>query len=74
MANLYFLIIMFMQMIDKISISAGQPVMAMPLLFVVALSMIKDAYEDYKRHKADKNENLALAEVYDSKLGKFTQR
>ena len=74
MANLYFLIIMFMQMIDKISISAGQPVMAMPLLFVVALSMIKDAYEDYKRHKADKNENLAFAEVYDSRLGKFTQR
>jgi len=35
--------------------------MAMPLLFVVALSMIKDAYEDYKRHKADKGENLARA-------------
>ena len=74
MANLYFLVIMFMQMIDKISISAGKPVMAMPLLFVVALSMIKDAYEDYKRHKADKGENLARTEVYDKEMCKFVQR
>eukprot|EP00354_Favella_ehrenbergii_P008623 CAMPEP_0170475420 /NCGR_PEP_ID=MMETSP0123-20130129/17071_1 /TAXON_ID=182087 /ORGANISM="Favella ehrenbergii, Strain Fehren 1" /LENGTH=66 /DNA_ID=CAMNT_0010745913 /DNA_START=306 /DNA_END=506 /DNA_ORIENTATION=- len=65
MANLYFLVIMFMQMIDKISISGGQPVMAMPLIFVVSLSMIKDAYEDYKRHRADKAENKASAFVYD---------
>ena len=65
MANLYFLVIMFMQMIEKISISAGKPVMAMPLAFVVVLSMIKDAYEDFKRHRADKSENEAIAEVYD---------
>lgn len=50
LANLYFLIIMFMQMITVISISNGQPAMAPPLIFVVVLSMIKDAYEDYKRH------------------------
>ena len=48
--------------------------MAMPLLFVVALSMIKDAYEDYKRHKADKGENLARTEVYDKEMCKFVQR
>ena len=67
MANLYFLVIMFMQMIEKISISAGQPVMAMPLIFVVSLSMIKDAYEDFKRHRSDKSENEAIAEVYNHK-------
>ena len=36
-----------------------------PLVFVVVLSMIKDAYEDYKRHREDYNENCALTEIYD---------
>ena len=49
-ANLYFFVIMLMQTIDIISISNGQPAMLPPLAFVVILSMIKDAYEDYKRH------------------------
>lgn len=56
---MYFLVIMFMQMIDKISISNGSPAMAPPLAFVVFLSMIKDAYEDYKRNKEDSFENNA---------------
>ena len=74
MANLYFLVIMFMQMIDKISISAGEPVMAMPLIFVVVLSMVKDAYEDFKRHRADKNENEAVALVYNHETKEFEKR
>ena len=44
-------------MIDKISISNGQPAMLAPLAFVIILSMIKDGFEDYKRHKEDKAEN-----------------
>ena len=63
-ANLYFLVIMGMQMITVISISNGQPAMAPPLVFVVVLSMIKDAYEDYKRHKEDHSENNAMTERY----------
>jgi hypothetical protein len=53
MANCYFLLITFMQCIRRISITNGKPVMAMPLCFVVVVSMIKDAYEDYKRHISD---------------------
>ena len=59
MANLYFFVIMLMQMVEVISISNGSPAMAPPLMFVVCLSMIKDAYEDYKRHKEDHSENRA---------------
>lgn len=55
---------MFMQMIPHISISNGQPAMAPPLAFVVFLSMIKDAYEDYKRHREDDGENNAETEVF----------
>ena len=71
MANLYFLVIMFMQMIKIISISNGQPAMAAPLIFVVTLSMIKDGYEDYKRHKEDKDENCAETEVYNRETKTF---
>jgi hypothetical protein len=39
-----------MQMIKDISISAGQPVMLLPLSFVIIVSMIKDIFEDWKRH------------------------
>ena len=74
MANLYFLVIMFMQMIDQISISDGKPVMALPLIFVVSLSMIKDAYEDFKRHKADRAENRATTEVFNSETKQFEKR
>lgn len=30
----------------------------MPLSFVVSVSLIKDAYEDFKRHMSDRRENL----------------
>jgi len=48
--NIYFLIICFMQIIPSISISDGKPAMVLPLTAVVIVSMIKDAFEDYKRH------------------------
>lgn len=41
--------------------------MALPLTFVVALSMIKDAYEDYKRHQSDAKENNMVTLVFDKK-------
>jgi len=58
-----------MQMIPAISISAGKPVMLMPLAFVILVSMVKDIFEDYKRHKSDKLENFKLVEVFDDITG-----
>ena len=56
-ANLYFLLIAYMQTIKSISISGGKSVMALPLSVIVLISMIKDAYEDYQRHCSDAEEN-----------------
>ena len=56
-ANVYFLIITYLQTIKAISISDGKPIMALPLTFVVIVSMCKDAFEDYKRHVNDATEN-----------------
>jgi len=39
--------------------------MAIPLFFVVLASMVKDAFEDIKRHNSDKEENQSKTDVYD---------
>lgn len=52
-----------MQTFAVISISNGKSAMAMPLVIIVLLSMIKDAYEDYKRHQSDAKENDATTLV-----------
>jgi phospholipid-transporting ATPase len=63
-SNIYFLVIMCMQMIKVISISDGKPAMLPPMVFVIVTSMLKDGYEDYKRHRDDRAENEELTEVY----------
>lgn len=55
-----------MQMIPKISITNGTPVMLFPLAAVIGVSMIKDIFEDHKRHNSDKTENFKQALVYDN--------
>jgi phospholipid-transporting ATPase len=47
LANAYFLMMAFLEMVPAISDSSGIPVLLMPLGFVVVVSMIKDAFEDY---------------------------
>ena len=69
MANVFYLIIMFLQMIDLISITGGKPVMLYPLTFVVAVSMIKDISEDFKRHKSDQKENYRKIHVLNAETG-----
>lgn len=48
--------------------------MAFPLGLIVFISMLKDAYEDYKRHKADKSENLKTCKVYDGAHKTWTNK
>ena len=62
--NIYFLVISIMQTIELISISNGKSAMAFPLVLVVAISMLKDGYEDYKRHVNDRNENDSMVDTY----------
>ncbi len=71
MANVYFLFIMVLQIVPPISITGGQPAILLPLMFVVAVSAIKDLFEDIKRHRADAQENHRKALVLDTKTGEF---
>jgi len=70
-SNIYFLLITVMQMIDLISISGGKPAMAVPLTCVVLVSMVKDAFEDYKRHAADAKENDSCTMVFNAQTKEF---
>ena len=58
-------------MIPLITITNGTPVMLYPLSFVVAVSMIKDISEDYKRYKSDKKENYRTVRVLNTETGEF---
>lgn len=69
LANIYFLLIAILQVIPDISNTGGQPLQLVPLCFILAVSMIKDAFEDYKRHKADYEENNKNTLIY--KNGNF---
>ena len=48
--------------------------MALPLTIIVFVSMLKDAYEDFKRHKADNLENHKKCLVYDSISKKYVSK
>jgi len=72
-ANVYFMLITILQTIKVVSISGGEPTMLPPLLLVMCVSMIKDAYEDYARHTEDANENNALCTKFNKDTNKFEQ-
>lgn len=61
-------------MIDGISISDGKPAMLPPMIFVIVTSMLKDGYEDYKRHRDDRQENEENTEVFNQVTGQFENR
>ena len=47
MANVYFLILGLLELIKPISDAGGEPVMLVPLSFIILVSMMKDIVEDY---------------------------
>lgn len=72
-ANVYFLILSMLQMIPGVSITDNIPTMLPPLTFILLLSMAKDVYEDYKRYKSDREENLSDSMVFDKESNCFRE-
>lgn len=63
LANLYFLLTAIVQCIPQIS--PLDPFTAVgPLLLVLFIALLKEAYEDYKRRRNDKTINSSLAVVF----------
>eukprot|EP00002_Diphylleia_rotans_P038240 TRINITY_DN867_c0_g1_i12.p1 TRINITY_DN867_c0_g1~~TRINITY_DN867_c0_g1_i12.p1 ORF type:complete len:1187 (+),score=232.09 TRINITY_DN867_c0_g1_i12:63-3623(+) len=61
-ANIYFLVIASLQQIPGVS-PTGKYTTAGPLFLVMSVTCIKEAYEDYKRHRSDNEVNNRLVEV-----------
>jgi phospholipid-transporting ATPase len=57
LSNVYFLILIILQCIKKISTSNGIPTILPSLMIIISISAFKDFLEDYKRWKSDKAEN-----------------
>ncbi|XP_027336782.1 phospholipid-transporting ATPase 1-like [Abrus precatorius] len=55
-AYLYFLAIAALNQLPPLAVF-GRTVSLFPLLLVLCVTAIKDAYEDWRRHRADRNEN-----------------
>ena len=62
LANFYFLSVSILQMIPGLS-TTGNYTTIVPLTFFVAISMAKEGYDDLRRYKLDKAENLKEAFV-----------
>ncbi|GAB4836197.1 Alanine--tRNA ligase [Ancistrocladus abbreviatus] len=55
-AYIYFLIIAILNQIPQLAVF-GRGASILPLAFVLLVSAVKDGYEDWRRHKADRVEN-----------------
>lgn len=62
LANFYFLCVGIPQTIPGLS-TTGSYTTILPLLFFVALTIFKEGYDDYKRHKLDQLENANITTV-----------
>ncbi|KAK8953038.1 Phospholipid-transporting ATPase 1 [Platanthera guangdongensis] len=63
LAYLYFLAIAGLNQLPPLAVF-GRTVSLFPLLFVLCVTAIKDGYEDWRRHRSDRNENNRVAHVY----------
>ncbi|XP_068659083.1 phospholipid-transporting ATPase 1-like isoform X1 [Aristolochia californica] len=61
-AYIYFLIIAILNQLPQLAVF-GRAASILPLAFVLSVTAIKDAYEDWRRHKSDRIENSRLASV-----------
>ncbi|GKU91466.1 hypothetical protein SLEP1_g5336 [Rubroshorea leprosula] len=70
-AYIYFLVIAVLNQLPQLAVF-GRGASILPLAFVLLVTAIKDAYEDYRRHRSDKIENNRLAFVLVN--GQFEQK
>ncbi|XP_068668608.1 phospholipid-transporting ATPase 1-like [Aristolochia californica] len=70
-AYLYFLAIAALNQLPPLAVF-GRTVSLFPLLFVLFVTAIKDGYEDWRRHRSDRNENNREALVFQS--GQFQRK
>ncbi|XP_039128740.1 phospholipid-transporting ATPase 1 [Dioscorea cayenensis subsp. rotundata] len=64
-AYLYFLAIAILNQLPQLAVF-GRGASILPLAFVLLVTAVKDAYEDFRRHRSDRIENSRLALALDN--------
>ncbi|RWW64648.1 hypothetical protein BHE74_00028103 [Ensete ventricosum] len=70
LAYVYFLVIAVLNQLPPLAVF-GRGASVLPLAFVLLVTAVKDAYEDWRRHLADRIENNRAASVLDLGTGRF---
>ena len=65
LANVYFLIMLILQLIPVVSISGGIPFYLPAIMVILTITGTLDAISDIKRHKSDNEENNEITHIYD---------
>jgi phospholipid-transporting ATPase len=65
LAYVYFLVIAVLNQLPQLAVF-GRGASVMPLAIVLTVTAVKDAYEDWRRHRSDRAENGRLAAVLSS--------
>ena len=63
-ANIFFLFIALLNFVPEVE-AFGKEIGYVPLLFVLAVTAVKDIFEDYRRYRLDREVNSKLCRVYD---------
>ena len=63
LANLYFVFIALLNWVPVVN-AIGKKIAMIPLLFVLSVTAVKDAFEDWRRYKSDKTINHQTCRVY----------
>lgn len=71
-SNIFFLFIALLQQIPDVS-PTGRYTTLVPLVFILAVSALKEVVEDYKRHRADRETNHREIEVLRSGHWQFVK-
>ncbi|KAM0849382.1 hypothetical protein ACQ4PT_053766 [Festuca glaucescens] len=72
LAYVYFLAIAVLNQLPQLAVF-GRGASVMPLAFVLTVTAVKDAYEDWRRHRSDRAENNRLAAVLSPGEGESAQ-
>ncbi|KAL6626374.1 hypothetical protein ACP70R_030100 [Stipagrostis hirtigluma subsp. patula] len=62
LSYVYFLAITVLNQLPQVAVF-GRGASVLPLAFVLFVTAVKDAYEDFRRHRSDRRENNRLADV-----------
>ena len=62
-ANLYFLFIVMLNFVPEIN-AFGKEISMLPVIFVLGVTAIKDAFEDRRRYVSDKRVNNSYCRIY----------